>query len=93
MKLILKYSRIVVSIAYALFALYWLFNSYFVRTSNSNIWFDGLGRQLYETPFILKWFGHGYEYAGWYWWSIDMLVFWGGIGFLVLIWQFKSSDN
>jgi len=41
---------------------------------------DGLGRQLSASPFFMRFlFGQERLWAGWLWFFIDMVVFWGGI--------------
>ena len=41
---------------------------------------DGLGRTLGPSPFFMRFvFGQDKLWAGWGWWVIDMLWFWGGI--------------
>ena len=51
---------------------------------------DGLGRQLYDSPGLMKavW---GEEYwAGFGWFAFDMIYFWGGILFFVyVVWRDK----
>ncbi|MFC1578415.1 hypothetical protein ACFL36_05325 [Thermodesulfobacteriota bacterium] len=58
------------------------FMAYFVSSfdKTKGMMSDGLGRVLYESPFIVRFiFGEGRLWPGWGWFAIDMIVFWGGI--------------
>ncbi len=58
------------------------FLAYFVRSFNqpTRLWFDGLGRKLENTPFIARFiFGADSQWAGWGYFVLDFVVFWGGV--------------
>jgi hypothetical protein len=59
------------------------FLAYFVERKDpvTHRIYDGLGRALSDSPlFIRLVFGQDQLWAGWTWFGIDMLVFWGGLG-------------
>lgn len=59
------------------------FLAYYVRSFNqaTGTYFDGLGRQLDLAPFFIRFvFWNDSLWAGWGYFTIDMVVFWGGIG-------------
>jgi hypothetical protein len=56
--------------------------AYFVRSFHqpTGVWFDGLGRRLEEAPFIARFvFGAESQWAGWGYFALDFVVFWGGV--------------
>lgn len=54
--------------------------AYFVRSYREGVWFDGLGRRLEDTPFIARFiFGTESQWAGWGFFALDFVVFWGGL--------------
>ena len=58
------------------------FLAYFVSSfdKSKGIMHDGLGRVLFESPFIVRFiFGQERLWPGWSWFIIDMIIFWGGI--------------
>jgi hypothetical protein len=62
------------------------FLAYFVRSFNqpTRLWFDGLGRKLEDTPFIARFiFGADSQWAGWGYFALDFIVFWGGVAIAV----------
>ena len=75
------------TVVYAISIFIGVFLGYFVRSSDGT---DGLGRQLYDSPGLMKavW---GEEYwAGFGWFAFDMIYFWGGILFFVyVVWRDK----
>ena len=61
----------------------------------TEITYDGLGRQLYESPWLMRLiFGEDRLWAGWLWFIGDMVIFWSGIviGFKLVRWGFKQKD-
>lgn len=59
------------------------FIAYFVLSFDpqSKITVDGFGRQLFDAPWFVKTFlGQDHLWAGWSWFIVDMLIFWGGVG-------------
>ncbi|SRR5258706_11789076 len=56
--------------------------AYFVRSFHqaTGVWSDGLGRLLEETPLVARFvFGTESQWAGWGYFALDFVVFWGGI--------------
>lgn len=71
------------------------FFAYFVRSVDpvTHVWYDGLGRRLSDAPLIARLiFGSERDWAGWTWFLVDMVVFWGGFGIAVLLCQFGFRD-
>ncbi len=59
------------------------FLAYFVRSFDrvTGVVIDGLGRQLELAPFVARFvFGTDSLWAGWGYFVLDMVVFWGGVG-------------
>lgn len=72
---------IVICEGLALFVLGFL--AYFTRSRDvqANLWRDGLGRPLVDTPLIARFFfGADSQWAGWSQFVLEMMFFWGGIG-------------
>ena len=74
--------------------------AYFVRSFHqpTGVWFDGLGRSLEETPFIARFvFGADSQWAGWSYFALDLVVFWGGValayGLLTLAGKFDNKTD
>ena len=59
--------------------------AYFVTSFKDNVLRDGLGRQLYEAPAILKFLWIESHWPGFNWWLFDMVYFWGGISFIAFV--------
>lgn len=58
------------------------FFAYFVRSFDpaARIWYDGLGRSLQETPWIIRFvFRADHDWPGWQWFFADFAVFWIGV--------------
>ncbi len=54
--------------------------------------FDGLGRTLGPSPLFMRFiFDEDRLWAGWTWWTVDMIWFWGGIGVAYLL--FKLGEK
>lgn len=54
--------------------------AYFIVAKDSTSWVDGLGRSLVPAPWPARLiFGASKEWAGWSWFLVDLLWFWGGI--------------
>lgn len=59
------------------------FLAYFVTSTDeaTGIMYDGLGRQLFQTPALLRLiFGQERLYPGFYWFLFDVALFFGLIG-------------
>jgi hypothetical protein len=81
---------IIVCILIAGFIAYFVF-SFDPRTKITH---DGLGRQLYESPWFMRLIlGQDRLWAGWLWFIGDMVIFWGGIGLGISLagWGFKKK--
>jgi len=75
------------TLIYALSIFVGVFLGYFVRSSDGT---DGLGRQLYDSPGLMKFFWGEEDWAGFGWFAFDMIYFWGGILFFVyVVWRNK----
>ena len=75
------------TLIYALSIFVGVFLGYFVRSSDGT---DGLGRQLYDSPGLMKFFWGEEYWAGFGWFVFDMIYFWGGILFFVyVVWRKK----
>ena len=74
--------KIVVPVAVIWFAALLIagFLAYFVTFKGVNGATDGLGRSLSETPAAVRFiFGQERMWAGWIWFLVDMLIFWGSV--------------
>lgn len=72
--------------------------AYFVCTTDqtTNIMYDGFGRRLSESPFLMRWiFGEERVWAGWKWFFLDMVIFWGTmiLGYGLVSFGFRDSDK
>ena len=70
------------------------FMAYFVSSFDisKGIMYDGLGRQLTESPFIVRFvFGEEILWAGWGWFAVDLIVFWGGVAICYGLAQWASG--
>src|SRR6266404_5663786 len=55
--------------------------AFFMTTKESTGWVDGLGRPLVPAPWLARLvFGASREWAGWVWFLVDLVWFWGGLG-------------
>jgi len=62
------------------------FLAYFTVVKESLYWVDGLGRPLDTAPWLARLvFGADKEWAGWAWFFLDLLWFWGGIGLAMFL--------
>ena len=70
------------------------FLAYFIRRIDPILHhrFDGLGRQLYDTPslvhFILR---NDSLWSGWGWFFADIVIFFGGMGLFYALFNFGTS--
>jgi hypothetical protein len=74
------------------------FIAYFVVSSDSHtgMTFDGLGRQLRESPILMRLiFGQDRLWPGWKWFALDLIIFWGGIvsGVGLVKFGFQSKED
>jgi len=70
------------------------FLAYYTYTFETNITLDGLGRQLYNSPWFIKLImGEDRLWAGWIWFICDVIIFWGGIisGFALIMVGFNNE--
>ena len=70
------------TIVYAISIFVGVFLGYFVRSSDGT---DGLGRQLYDSPGLMKAVWGEDLWAGLGWFAFDMIYFWGGILFFIYV--------
>lgn len=69
------------------------FLAYFTTTAGPNPT-DGLGRPLEEAPWFMRmFFGHDKMWAGWKWFAIEMVAFWGCIGLFVGLSKWLEEDK
>jgi hypothetical protein len=62
------------------------FLAYFTVAKESPYWVDGLERPLHTAPWLARLvFGTDKEWAGWSWFCLDLLWFWGGISLAVFV--------
>lgn len=70
-----------VAVGIGLGVIFAAFLAYFIVAKQSSYWVDGLGRPLVTAPWLARLvFGTNKEWAGWSWFFVDLLWFWGGIG-------------
>jgi hypothetical protein len=72
--------------------------AYFVVSvdPHTGMTFDGFGRQLSESPILMRLiFGQDRLWPGWKWFVLDLIIFWGGIvsGINVAKFGFQSKDD
>lgn len=62
------------------------FLAYMVRSSNEDGPCDGLGRHLSDAPLLMRiFFGQDHSWAGFGWFAVDMIAFWGSIAIAVVL--------
>ena len=74
------------------------FLAYFVTRPDplTHTFADGLGRSLSTSPLLMRvLFGQDRLWAGWLWFAIDLVVFWGTIvaGYSVASWGFTDDKR
>lgn len=77
--------KVIGYIGVALFVVVFIagFLGYFITSVDpqSRTMYDGLGRPLSESPFFIRLvFGQERLWAGWGWFIVDLVIFWGGVG-------------
>lgn len=83
-----------VGILWALGILVAGFLAYFVihRDPVSGLDYDGLGRQLVHSPWLMRFiFGQERLWAGWGWFAVDMAVFWAPIVGVGMVAQLRED--
>ena len=83
---------VIVAIIGAAFMAYFIF-SFDPLTKTT---YDGLGRQLYESPWFMRFFfGQDRQWAGWLWFVGDLIIFLGGMAFGINLakWGFKDRAS
>ena len=73
------------------------FVAYFIFSfePQTRVTYDGLGRQLTDSPWLVRLIlGEDKQWAGWRWFLVDMVVFWGtiGVGFSLVSWGLKKKN-
>jgi hypothetical protein len=61
------------------------FYAYMIRSVDGGIIYDGLGRQLSLVPLFARFFVPDSLWAGFGWYVIDFIIFFGGIGIAVFL--------
>jgi hypothetical protein len=64
------------------------FLAYFVRSfdKTTGTWSDGLGRKLEAAPLVARFiFGTDGLWAGWGYFALEFIAFWGGIGVAIAL--------
>ena len=57
-------------------------------------WWDGLGRPLTESPWLMQvLLGEERLWAGWFWFIVDMIIFWGSIGVAIVFIKLGEDDK
>ena len=71
-------------------------NAYFVTKFNpaNKAFYDGFGRPLTTSPFFMRIvFGQERLWAGWSWFLMDLIIFWGGIAIAWYLVDFGFKDE
>lgn len=57
----------------------------FVRkyATEAGVTYDGLGRELVDTPAFLRVIGYEPTWVGFQYFAIDLAIFWGGVGLIM----------
>ena len=74
------------------------FLAYFVTRPDpfTHAFADGLGRALTTSPFLMRlMFGQDRLWAGWAWFAIDLVAFWGclALGYGLVSWGFRTGEH
>jgi hypothetical protein len=82
---------IIVSVFIAGFIAYFTFRV----DPHTGITYDGFGRQLCKSPWIVKLVLQEGHWAGWIWFVVDLVIFWSCIAFGVILARcgFKSESK
>jgi len=70
------------------------FLAYFVSSTDGITSYDGIGRKLTNSPWLVRLiFGEEKQWVGWKWFVIDMVIFWSGvvIGFNLISFGIKEQ--
>ena len=95
MKTILRKILVPVGVIWFIGLLIAGFMAYLVNSVGPGGLYDGLGRRLTEAPVLMRiFFGQERMWAGWFWFAVDMLVFWGSVALALILgkWLEKSGD-
>lgn len=70
------------------------FLAYFVSRFDSGERYDGLGRALVDSPWVVRIiFGEEKMWVGWKWFIVDMVIFWGGIALAISLISFGVKEK
>ncbi len=69
------------------------FYAYFIRSIDDGVMYDGLGRQLNFVPVFARLFVPDSLWAGFGWYVIDFVVFFGGIAVAMLLMNLIDDSN
>ena len=72
--------------------------AFFITSANrvTNVMYDGFGRMLSESPFLVRMIlGQERLWAGWFWCIADLVIYFGGtlIAYGLVIWGFEDADT
>ena len=77
MRAVIKNTLKIVGVVWFIGLFIFGFLAYFVTSAGPS---DGLGRPLSQAPILMRMlFGQERMWAGWGWFAVDMVVFWGSI--------------
>ncbi|MBT7932504.1 MAG: hypothetical protein HN640_03290 [Gammaproteobacteria bacterium] len=69
------------------------FYAYMIRSVDGGIIYDGLGRQLNFVPLFARFFVPDSLWAGFGWYVIDFIIFFGGIGIAVFLISLTNNNK
>ena len=70
------YLLLAIVIVSAIGVIYYVFRGYFMIKVGQEAYFDGWGRQLYDTPAWIKIIWSDFQFPGYKWFFIDFIGFW-----------------
>lgn len=71
------------------------FAAYFITSVDpqTRTMYDGIGRPLSESPLLMRLIlGQERLWAGWGWFIVDLVIFWGGIGLGFTLTKYGFKD-
>lgn len=94
MRKLLSGISLVVSLVIGIALIYYVFNAYFIISfSTQGKMVDGLGRTLYESPWLVNFILRTGDWPGLTWFLIDLIVFWSSIFVLYLLIKVRFRLN
>ncbi len=61
------------------------FLAYFATSLEGSYWVDGLNRVLVGAPWFMRFLFWTDKWAGWQWFIVDLIWFWGGLAFAIAV--------